>query len=166
MKGKSKISESILAVIVIGVLAFCLLMSPLGLSVRTGVIDFFADSVSGEEIVQYQNQTFWFNETIWVNNTEWYNQTYWINTTSYYPFETGWNNSGSNIYMRLYENEIMGPDEYRMSYYNQLTLSVQTTPYESETAFRSRLNTLLGTGALAQIQYDCALIQLYILVND
>lgn len=171
----------VLALILVFGIAGAIIFTPLGDPIK----DLFADSVSGEEAVQiiteyetiwvnnteYVEVPVWYNQTIWVNETEyievpvWYNQTeyvnttYWVNITSYYPFESGWNVSSSTIYMKVYRMS----NTYRMDYYDQNTMVLGSTQYKTYSNFLTDLNSAKSSGAINQLQYDNALVQIFIL---
>jgi len=117
-----------------------------------------------EYVPYWYNQTFWYNNTLWYNDTIWINSTEWINITEYYPFVPGWNVSSDVHYIRFYKQSSQ-QSPYRFSFYNILTSSVTSTDYASYASTLSALNTYKSNGAMTKQQYDCGIIQLFILVG-
>lgn len=118
------------------------------------------------------NSTEWINNTEWINTTEiiyvpiWYNNTIWINTTTFinYPFVNGWNVSSplSSNYVKGYRSG----NNYKFDYYNQLTGTLYNTRYVNYATMKSSWAILFNNGHLSNQQFDCGMIQLFILYNS
>jgi len=108
----------------------------------TPIKDVFSDTVSAEEAEQFQT-------VLYINNT----------TFIDYPFIEGWNSITSDNYIII--NRFIS--QYRWSFYNHLTLSVDLGVYTGLHSLSNIIDYSLTIGEITQQQYDCAQLQLYIL---